>query len=221
MRLSAFAAGLVLAAVFTLAGSPSAHAQVKNNQKQSKNQKQVVKPIEKKVEINKGDTLSLIAAKHQTTYTRLFDANENIKHPDIIFPGEKLRIPAPEEKLESRPLPVVEVPAAPAYETPTVTAAPRVSTPRTSVVPVAPNYAAGSSVWDSLAQCEAGGNWSINTGNGFYGGLQFTLSSWKAAGGSGYPNQASREEQIARGERLLAMQGWGAWPACSAKLGLR
>lgn len=222
MRLSAFAAGLVLAAVFTLAGSPSAHAQVKNNQKQSNNQKQVVKSAEKKVEINKGDTLSLIADKHQTTYTRLFDANESIKHPDIIFPGEKLRIPDPAEKLPSRPLPVVEAPVAPAYKAPVAVAAPRVAAaPRASVAPVAPNYATGSSVWDSLAQCEAGGNWSINTGNGFYGGLQFTLSSWKAAGGSGYPNQASREEQIARGERLQAMQGWGAWPACSAKLGLR
>ena len=77
------------------------------------------------------------------------------------------------------------------------------------------------SVWDRLAQCEAGGNWSINTGNGFYGGLQFTLSTWRAYGGTGMPNEASREEQIAVGKRVQAAQGWGAWPACTSKLGIR
>jgi uncharacterized protein YabE (DUF348 family) len=76
------------------------------------------------------------------------------------------------------------------------------------------------SVWDRLAQCEAGGNWSINTGNGFYGGLQFTLSTWRAYGGTGMPHEASREEQIAVGKRVQAAQGWGAWPACTAKLGI-
>jgi hypothetical protein len=77
------------------------------------------------------------------------------------------------------------------------------------------------STWDRLAQCEAGGNWAINTGNGYYGGLQFSAQSWHAVGGSGLPHQASRETQIAMGERLRSAQGWGAWPSCSAKLGLR
>jgi resuscitation-promoting factor RpfB len=77
------------------------------------------------------------------------------------------------------------------------------------------------SVWDKLAQCESGGNWSINTGNGYYGGLQFSLSTWRAYGGSGRPNEASREEQIAIAKKLQADAGWGAWPACSSKLGLR
>ncbi|CAN5856477.1 hypothetical protein BH23ACT10_BH23ACT10_25250 [soil metagenome] len=76
-------------------------------------------------------------------------------------------------------------------------------------------------VWDRLAACEAGGNWSINTGNGYYGGLQFSLGSWRAVGGSGYPHRASRSEQIKRGKRLKARQGWGAWPSCTRKLGLR
>nr|WP_083441682.1 transglycosylase family protein [Nitriliruptor alkaliphilus] len=76
-------------------------------------------------------------------------------------------------------------------------------------------------VWDDLARCESGENWSINTGNGYYGGLQFTLSSWRGVGGSGYPHHHSRAEQIKRGERLQAQQGWGAWPHCSRKLGLR
>ena len=79
----------------------------------------------------------------------------------------------------------------------------------------------GGTVWDRVAQCESGGNWHIATGNGYFGGLQFTPGSWRAAGGSGMPHQASREEQIRVAENLLDMQGWGAWPACSRKLGLR
>lgn len=78
-----------------------------------------------------------------------------------------------------------------------------------------------NTVWDRLAACESGRNWSINTGNGYYGGLQFGLSSWRAVGGSGYPHHASRAEQIKRGKKLKAQQGWGAWPACTRKLGLR
>ncbi len=74
--------------------------------------------------------------------------------------------------------------------------------------------------WDRLAECESNGNWSINTGNGYYGGLQFSQSSWQAAGGSGMPHQASKAEQIRVAENLLSMQGWGAWPSCSAQLGL-
>ncbi|MGU3411980.1 transglycosylase family protein [Microbacterium sp. M1A1_1b] len=84
----------------------------------------------------------------------------------------------------------------------------------------APANAADGSTWDALAQCESGGNWAINTGNGYYGGLQFTQSTWTANGGSGSPANASRETQIAVAEHVLASQGWGAWPACSAKLGL-
>ena len=80
--------------------------------------------------------------------------------------------------------------------------------------------AADLATWEKLAQCESGGNWSINTGNGFYGGLQFTQQSWNGVGMSGSPHTASKEAQIEAGERLLALQGWGAWPACTAKYGL-
>jgi hypothetical protein len=76
-------------------------------------------------------------------------------------------------------------------------------------------------VWDDLAECESGGDWGSNTGNGYYGGLQFSRSSWAAVGGRGYPHDHSRAEQIRRAELLLAEQGWGAWPACSSELGLR
>ncbi|WP_109525276.1 MULTISPECIES: transglycosylase family protein [Nocardia] len=83
--------------------------------------------------------------------------------------------------------------------------------------------AAPDSDWDRLAQCEAGGNWGINTGNGFQGGLQFSPSTWNSHGGQEYAasaNQASREEQIVVAEKVLASQGWGAWPSCSSSLGL-
>ncbi|PRQ10991.1 Resuscitation-promoting factor Rpf1 [Corynebacterium sp. 13CS0277] len=83
--------------------------------------------------------------------------------------------------------------------------------------------AAPDSDWDRLAQCEAGGNWSINTGNGFHGGLQFSPSTWRAFGGAQfapYAHQATREQQIVIAEKVLAGQGWGAWPACSRRLGL-
>jgi LysM repeat protein len=80
--------------------------------------------------------------------------------------------------------------------------------------------AEGGTVWDKLAQCESSGNWAINTGNGFSGGLQFTPSTWRAFGGEGRAHNASRVEQIIVAERVLAKQGWGAWPACSRKLGL-
>ncbi|MGA8209488.1 MAG: transglycosylase family protein [Nocardioidaceae bacterium] len=75
----------------------------------------------------------------------------------------------------------------------------------------------GSSVWDKIAACESGGNWSINTGNGYYGGLQFNLSTWQAYGGSGRPDQNSKAAQIAVAERMAAARGgYGAWPHCGS-----
>jgi len=83
------------------------------------------------------------------------------------------------------------------------------------------NFASGSTVWDQLAQCESGGNWAINTGNGYYGGLQFNIGTWQAYGGSGLPSSASRETQIAIATKVRdASGGYGAWPACAASLGL-
>ena len=83
--------------------------------------------------------------------------------------------------------------------------------------------AAPDSDWDRLAQCESGGNWHINTGNGYYGGLQFAAGTWNGFGGGEFAptaDKASRTEQIYVAEKVLAAQGWGAWPACSAQLGL-
>jgi hypothetical protein len=75
------------------------------------------------------------------------------------------------------------------------------------------------STWDALAKCESGGNWASNTGNGYYGGLQFSLSTWQGLGGTGYPYQASKATQIAMGKKLYARSGWAAWPGCARKLG--
>ncbi len=103
------------------------------------------------------------------------------------------------------------------------------SEPRNAIVRVgtkaeapAANYASGSTVWDQLAQCESGGNWSINTGNGYYGGLQFNIDTWRAYGGTGYPHENSREAQIAVAERVRDANGggYGSWPHCSQQLGL-
>ena len=79
---------------------------------------------------------------------------------------------------------------------------------------------ADTGTWDQLAECESGGNWSIDTGNGYRGGLQFKQSTWEAYGGSGNPAAASKSEQIRVAENVQQGQGWGAWPACSAQLGL-
>ncbi|CAM5406664.1 LysM peptidoglycan-binding domain-containing protein [Streptomyces purpurascens] len=82
--------------------------------------------------------------------------------------------------------------------------------------------AADSGVWDRIAQCESGGNWHINTGNGYYGGLQFAPSTWRAYGGTAYAataDQASRSQQIAVATKVQRAQGWGAWPTCSARAG--
>ncbi|MGW5652536.1 transglycosylase family protein [Streptomyces humi] len=82
--------------------------------------------------------------------------------------------------------------------------------------------AADNGVWDRIAQCESGGNWHINTGNGYYGGLQFSASTWRAYGGTAYAStadQASREAQIAVATKVQHAQGWGAWPVCSGRAG--
>lgn len=80
--------------------------------------------------------------------------------------------------------------------------------------------AADGGTWDAIAQCESSGNWATNTGNGYAGGLQFSASTWAAFGGTGSAADASREQQIAVAERVQASQGWGAWPSCSAQVGL-
>jgi hypothetical protein len=86
----------------------------------------------------------------------------------------------------------------------------------TSIAVATPDAHASSVNWDAIAQCESSGDWDINTGNGFYGGLQFLPSTWSEHGGVGSPHRASREYQILIAERVLRTQGIGAWPVCGA-----
>ena len=181
----------------------------------------------KKVVVKQGDTLSKIAKKAKLSSWRpVWDLNKKIKHPNLIYPGQKLLLPAKGEKVKHRPLPALAVTrvvssersAAPA--TRSVAPATSGSSRRSTATRSAAAPASGS-VWDRLAQCESGGNWGISTGNGYSGGLQFAQGTWAANGGSGSAHNASRAEQIRVAERVRASQGWGAWPACSAKLGLR
>jgi LysM repeat protein len=168
------------------------------------------RPGRTKYVVKAGDSLAGIArAAKLSSWRPVYDLNKSIQHPDLIYPRQKLVIPAKGEKVKHRPLPPPTVFQALSQERSSAPAAPQRS------------VAVGGSVWDRLAQCESGGNWSISTGNGYSGGLQFAPGTWSANGGSGSAHNASRTEQIRVAQRVLASQGWGAWPACSARLGLR
>jgi LysM repeat protein len=169
-------------------------------------------------EVQPGDTLSAIAHELDAvdTWRQLADANAHkLPDPNLIFPGQVLQL-TPGEAAQAASTPAAS--SAPAETTTTETTTTE-STSSTTTTTTSSTTDAG--VWDRLAQCESSGNWSINTGNGYYGGLQFALSSWEWVGGTGYPHEASKAEQIARAEILLERQGWNAWPSCSRQLGLR
>jgi len=164
--------------------------------------------------VKAGETLAGIAkAAKLPSWRPVYDLNKSIQHPDLIYPGQKLVIPAKGEKVKHRPLPGPGIYRLPEQDRSPVRTQQPASSQRSAAV--------GGSVWDRLAQCESGGNWATNTGNGYSGGLQFSSGTWRANGGSGSPHTASRAEQIRVAQRVLASQGWGAWPSCSARLGLR
>lgn len=195
---------VLVAAVALFVASPSVSAESPVNEPQKPENSQ-----SKEVIVERGDTLIKIADKNESTYVRLYFANTHIEHPDLIYPGDKVRIPAAEEQLAERPLPAAVAPTQPVAAKKVYVAAP---------------VASDGSVWDRLAGCESGGNWSINTGNGYYGGLQFNRGTWLSNGGGAYAptaNLASREQQIEIASRLQAARGWSPWPACTSKLGLR
>jgi hypothetical protein len=159
------------------------------------------------VTVSATDVVDLAASDRDGLATALADALEARVALTATEPPPPEPEPAPEPAPEPEPEPEPEPTPAPE--------------PEPEPAPAPASGAVDVSVWDRLAQCESGGNWSINTGNGYYGGLQFNLDSWRWVGGSGYPHEASKGEQIARAEILLERQGWSAWPACSSKLGLR
>ncbi|MBV8997214.1 MAG: transglycosylase family protein [Pseudonocardiales bacterium] len=104
------------------------------------------------------------------------------------------------------------------------TAAAAVTIPLVLTTPPAQADPMRQDPWDGVAQCESGGNWHTNTGNGYYGGLQFSPRTWQSFGGGAYADtadHATRSQQIAIAEKVLQAQGWNAWPTCSKKVGLR
>ena len=112
----------------------------------------------------------------------------------------------------------VQALSAPAPTAPPTTSAPA---PPPTVAPRRAGDPNDPQTWERLAQCESGGTWAMNSGNGYYGGLQFSLATWGNVGGSGYPHQATKAEQIKRGQILQQQAGWGQWPHCSRELGYR
>lgn len=209
MKVSVIIASLAIGASVLVFGGQSANAQAETDKKAAKGTKTVT--------VKSGDSLSKIATKNDTTYKRLFNANPSVEHPDVIHPGEKLRVPNKSEKLKERAIPG----AVQASSQQQVSYSQTTYKPATySTASTAPSTGGGSN-WDRLAACESGGNWNINTGNGYYGGLQFNQGTWTANGGKGSPHNASKAEQIRVAENLRAARGYSPWPACSAKLGLR
>lgn len=172
--------------------------------------------------VQQGDSLSTVAAH---TYGKAADwpavwwvNRHQVANPNLIAAGQRLRLPAsgqvPAWMARAAQAAIPAPPPGPAA----------VSIPQASPAAAAPVSAAapassGGANWSAIAACESTGNWSANTGNGFYGGLQFTEQTWLGYGGGQYAssaNLATKAQQIAVAERVLAGQGIGAWPVCGA-----
>lgn len=180
--------------------------------------------------VKQGDTLSAIAAH---AYGRAADwpavwwANRHqVTNPNMIVVGQRLRLPAsgqvPAWMARAAQAAIPVPPPAPAPVATGSVPQPDPSAAAPVSAAASPGGAAASSGgpnWSAIAACESGGNWSANTGNGFYGGLQFTQQTWLGYGGGQYApsaNQATESQQIAVAQRVLAGQGIGAWPVCGA-----
>jgi hypothetical protein len=171
--------------------------------------------------VRPGDTLSTIARQEygsRADWPALWWTNRHvISNPDAIVVGQRLRLSTWHPRkawIERAAMAAVAPPKAPAQSPASVPVA-------SSSAPVATSYPASSGGvnWSAIAACESGGNWSDNTGNGFYGGLQFSEGTWLAYGGGQYASTAagaSESQQIAVAQRVLASQGIGAWPVCGA-----
>lgn len=160
------------------------------------------------VVVQPGDTLSGIAAEEGlSNWNLLYQDNLSVVggNPNLIFPGQVLQIPGTGDTSA----PVASVVVVPhTHHTTTKHKSTDVPDPTSSIN------------WDAVAQCESGGDWSIDTGNGFYGGLQFTESTWLAYGGgkyASYANHATENEQKTIANKVLAGQGIGAWPVCGPR----
>jgi LysM repeat protein len=157
--------------------------------------------------VQSGNTLSGIAAQYGDSWQQ-FQAVDHLANPNLIYPGEIIQIPGKGSNTFT-----LRVSTAPAVPAPS----PVTHTEHNSYSPPSP---VSSVNWDAVAACESSGDWSINTGNGFYGGLQFTKSTWDAYGGeqyAQYPNEASESAQKTVANAVLAGQGIGAWPVCGPR----
>ena len=172
--------------------------------------------------VKQGDSLSAIAAHaygNAANWPAVWWPNRHQRpNPNVIAAGQRLRIPAsghvPAWMARAAQAAIPGLAAAPAKASVSQTAAPAAA-PVSTATPAS----SGGANWSAIAACESGGNWSTNTGNGFYGGLQFTQQTWLAYGGGQYApsaNLASPAQQIAVAQRVLAGQGIGAWPVCGA-----
>jgi LysM repeat protein len=167
--------------------------------------------------VKSGDTLSNIA-RHEygkaADWPAVWWANRHqVPNPGLITAGQRLRLPNNHHVKAWLTRAAQAATPAPSSAAAATTSAPASASP--SALPAA----SGGANWAAIAACESGGNWSANTGNGFYGGLQFTQGTWDAYGGGQYAssaNLASESQQIAVAERVLAGQGIGAWPVCGA-----
>ena len=172
--------------------------------------------------VQQGDSLSAIAAH---TYGKAADwpavwwvNRHQVANPNLITAGQRLRLPAsgqvPAWMARAAQAAIPAPPPAPAAVSVT-----QASPSAAASVSTAAPASSGGANWSAIAACESGGNWSANTGNGFYGGLQFTVQTWLGYGGGQYAssaNQATQAQQVAVAERVLAGQGIGAWPTCGA-----
>ena len=169
--------------------------------------------------VRSGDTLSNIA-RHEygkaSDWPAVWWANRHqVPNPGLITAGQRLRLP--NNHHVKAWLARAAQAATPASSAATTTTNAPASAPAAASPSALPS--AGGANWAAIAACESGGNWSANTGNGFYGGLQFSQGTWDAYGGGQYAasaNLASESQQIAVAERVLAGQGIGAWPVCGA-----
>jgi LysM repeat protein len=179
--------------------------------------------------VHQGDTLSVIATHaygSAADWPAIWWANRHqVPNPNMITTGQRLRLPASGHvSARIAHAALAAIPAAPSAPAPMPAqaqagSAPQGDPPAATPVSTAPPASSGGANWSAIAACESGGNWSANTGNGFYGGLQFTEQTWLAYGGGQYApsaNLASEPEQSAVADRVLAGQGIGAWPVCGA-----
>lgn len=147
--------------------------------------------------VEKGETLSIIGSKTGNTWQDLCEWNrDQISNCDVIYPKERLRLFAPQEG------------SAPANNSGEGT-----YHGRTSI-----------DTWERLAQCESSGDWHINTGNGYYGGVQISKPTWDGYNGNqfaSYPHRTGKYNQMTVAQRILDGQGWNAWPYCSRQIGMR